>query len=389
MRNFIFENSTKAYFGKGCVGEHLSKELAKYGSNVMLGYGGGSVKRNGVYDEVMSVLAASGKKVTEFAGIMANPTYSKVLEGKKLALDNDIDLIIAVGGGSVMDCCKAVSMAAAYDGDVWDDFWAKEGTVDFDPLPLGVIVTASGTGSEMNGGAVITEEQSMIKTDRDYPACNPKFAFLDPVYTYSVPRMQVAAGGFDILSHIMEIYFSGPDDNNVSDEISEALMRNTIRSLRGAMKDPEDYASRSDLMWDATMAENRIIKLGKDKDFEAHNIEHQLSAFTDCSHGCGLAVIQPVYYRHIYRDGLWKFKRFATEVWKIDGNGRTDEEVALEGVEALAGFAREIGLPTTLRELGVQDRSMLAIIAESCNISMGAYRPMTHEEILEILEECY
>lgn len=389
MRNFIFENSTKAYFGKDCVGEHLSKELAKYGSNVMLGYGGGSVKRNGVYDEVMSVLAASGKKVTEFAGIMANPTYSKVLEGKKLALDNDIDLIIAVGGGSVMDCCKAVSMAAAYDGDVWDDFWAKEGTVDFDPLPLGVIVTASGTGSEMNGGAVITEEQSMIKTDRDYPACNPKFAFLDPVYTYSVPRMQVAAGGFDILSHIMEIYFSGPDDNNVSDEISEALMRNTIRSLRGAMKDPEDYASRSDLMWDATMAENRIIKLGKDKDFEAHNIEHQLSAFTDCSHGCGLAVIQPVYYRHIYRDGLWKFRRFATEVWGIDGEGKNDEQTALEGVEALAGFAREIGLPATLRELGVQDRSMLAIIAESCNISMGAYRPMTHEEILEILEECY
>lgn len=389
MRNFIFENSTKAYFGKGCVGEHLSKELGKYGSNVMLGYGGGSVKRNGVYDEVMSVLAASGKKVTEFAGIMANPTYSKVLEGKKLALDNDIDLIIAVGGGSVMDCCKAVSMAAAYDGDVWDDFWAKEGTVDFDPLPLGVIVTASGTGSEMNGGAVITEEQSMIKTDRDYPSCNPKFAFLDPVYTYSVPRMQVAAGGFDILSHIMEIYFSGPDDNNVSDEISEALMRNTIRSLRGAMKDPEDYASRSDLMWDATMAENRIIKLGKDKDFEAHNIEHQLSAFTDCSHGCGLAVIQPVYYRHIYRDGLWKFRRFATEVWGIDGEGKNDEQTALEGVEALAGFAREIGLPATLRELGVQDRSMLAIIAESCNISMGAYRPMTHEEILEILEECY
>ena len=217
--------------------------------------------------------------------------------------------------------------------------------MDFQPLLLGVIVTVAGTGSEMNSGAVITNEEQKIKTGRDYPAANPRFALMDPTYTYSVPKFQLASGGFDILSHIMETYFSACDAENVSDDISEALMRGVIRDLRASLANPQDYNARSNLMWESTMGENRIIKLGKRGDFQCHQMEHQLGAYTDCNHGAGLAVLHPVYYRHIYKDGLAKFKRFAVRVWGIDPTGKSDEEVAAAGVEALADFIKEIGLP--------------------------------------------
>lgn len=389
MNNFIFENATKTYFGKGCVKEYLACLAGSYGQTVMLAYGGGSIKHNGIYDEVMDCLKKTGQTIVEFSGIGANPTYAKVLEGAKLARENKVDLILAVGGGSVMDCCKAVSMAAVYDGDLWADFWARPGNVDFVPLPLGVIVTVAGTGSEMNGGAVITNEELKIKTGRDYPKCNARFALMDPAYTYTVPRFQMVSGGFDILSHIMETYFSEPDECNVSDDISEALMRGVIRDLRAAVQNPEDYTARSNLMWESTMAENRIIKLGKRMDFECHQMEHQLGAYTNCNHGAGLAVLQPVYYRHIYRDGLSRFQRFAVNVWGIQPDGKTGEELARAGVEALADFIREIGLPTTLRELGVDGSMDLKVIADSCNQASGGYKKMTHEEILKIFQECY
>ena len=387
MNNFIFQNSTKVYFGKGCVKEYLAC-LTKNAGTVLLAYGGGAIKRNGVYDEVAGILKEAGKTIVEFSGIMPNPTYAKVQEGAKLAREKHADLILAVGGGSTMDCCKAVSLAARYSGDIWDDFWTRPGVIDFEPLPLGVIVTVAGTGSECNGGAVITNEEKKIKTGRDYPQINPRFALMDPSYTFSVPQKQMISGSFDILSHIMETYFSEPDEDNVSDDIMEALMKNVIRSLRAAIQDPSDYTARSNLMWDATMAENRIIKMGKKCDFECHNMEHQLGAFTNCNHGCGLAVLHPVYYRHIYKEGLSKFVRFAGNVWGIPRNGRTDEELALAGIDALAGFIREIGLPTTLKELGAEP-SQLKAIADSCGISQGSYKPMTHEEILAIFQECF
>jgi len=389
MNNFVFENSTKVYFGKGCVKEYLADALRSYGKNVLLAYGGGSIKKNGIYDEVTAILEAEGKNIIEFSNIMANPTYEKVLEGAKLAKENQVDVILGVGGGSVMDCCKAVAMAAVCQEDVWENFWARPGIVDFDPLPLGVIVTVSGTGSEMNGGAVITNEEVKVKTGRDYPKCNPKFAMMNPKYTFTVSPKQTASGGLDILSHIMEIYFSEPNEDNVSDDISEALMKSVIRNLPIALKNLSDYTARSNLMWASTMAENRIIKLGKKTDFQAHQIEHQLGAYTDCNHGYGLAVLHPVYYRHIYKHGLSKFTGFATHVWGISSDGKTEEQLAAEGVEALAEFIREIGLPTTLRELGLTDKAMLKEIADSCNISSGSYRRMTQEEILDILTECF
>ena len=388
MNNFIFENSTKVYFGAGCVKEHLENIVKAYGKTVMLCYGGGSIKKNGIYDEIVTVLNDAGKEVVEFPGIPSNPTYSKVLEGARLAKESHADLILAVGGGSVMDCCKAISLGAVYDGDIWTDFWAKPGVIDCTPLPLGMIVTAAGTGSECNGGAVITNEEIKIKSGRDYPKLNARFAMLDPTYTYSVPRFQMVSGAFDTLSHIMEIYFSEPDESNVSDNISEGLMKNVIENLRAALKNPEDYTARSNLMWDATMAENRIIKLGKKTDFECHQMEHQLGAYTDCNHGAGLAVLHPVYYRHICKDGARKFARFATEIWGIAKDGKTEEELALAGVEALADFIKEIGMPTTFKELGVDENINLKEIADSCNTLAGGYRKLTHEEILEIFEEC-
>lgn len=388
MNNFIFQNSTKVYFGEGCVKEYLAC-LTKPYDTVMVAYGGGSIKKNGIYDEVTGILKDAGKKIVEFYGIMANPTYAKVQEGAELARETGAEMILAIGGGSVMDCCKAVSLAAVYDGDIWEDFWVQPGVITADPLPLGVIVTVAGTGSECNGGAVIINEEKRIKTGRDYPQLNARFALMDPVYTYSVPTGQMVSGSFDILSHIMETYFSGPDGDNVSDDIMEALMKSVIRNLRAAIRNPEDYTARSNLMWDATMAENRLIKMGKKCDFQCHNMEHQLGAYTDCNHGRGLAVLHPVYYRHIYKEGLPKFVRFAENVWGTRRKGRTDEEMARAGVEALSDFIKEIGLPSTLKELGVADRSMLKEIAYSCGISTGSYKKMTHEEILEIFNECF
>ncbi len=387
MNNFIFQNATKVYFGKGCVKEYLVC-LTKNANTVLLAYGGGSIKSNGVYDKVTGMLKEAGKTVVEFDRIMSNPTYAKVQEGAKLARENRVDMILAVGGGSVMDCCKAVSLAARYDGDIWEDFWARPGVMDFEPLPLGVIVTVAGTGSGCNGGAVITNEEKKIKTGRDYPKLNPRFALMDPTYTYSVPKGQMVSGSFDILSHIMETYFSEPNEDNVSDDIMEALMKSVIRNLRAAIRNPEDYTARSNLMWDSTMAENRVIKMGKRCDFQCHNMEHQLGAYTDCNHGCGLAVLHPVYYRHIYKEGLSKFVRFAENVWGIARDGASDEELALAGIDALAAFIKEIGLPTTLKELGAR-KDQLKEIADSCGISGGSYKQMTHGEILEIFQECY
>ena len=388
MNNFIFENSSKVFFGKGCVKEYLSCILSHFPSKVMLCYGGGSIKKNGIYDEVTAALKKQSKEIVEFGGISSNPTYGKVLDGIEVAKENNVDLILAVGGGSVMDCCKAISLGARYDGDIWSDFWTRPGIIDFEPLPLGIVVTVSGTGSECNGGAVITNEELKIKTGRDYPQLNAKFVMLDPCYTYSVPKFQMVSGAFDTLSHIMEIYFSEPNESNVSDDISEALMKNVICNLRTAIKNPEDYNARSNLMWDATMAENRIIKLGKKTDFECHQMEHQLGAYTNCNHGAGLAVLHPVYYRHILKEGEKKFARFAENVWGISRDGKTDGELAVLGVEALANFIKEIGLPTTLGELDIDENVNLKGIANSCNISQGSYKKLTHDEILTIFEEC-
>ena len=388
MNNFIFENKTKVYFGKGGVKEYLGCLLKKYGSTVMLAYGGGSIKKNGVYDEVTGILNAQGKKVIEFSGIMPNPTYKKAQEGAKLARENHVDLILAVGGGSVSDCCKIVSAQAKLDEDIWDMEMVKH-TFPSQFIPLGTIVTVFGTGSEMNAGAVITHEEKKLKSG--IFGAQADFAFLDPTYTLSVPFGQVISGAFDTLSHAMETYFGKPDENNLSDDLGEAVMRSVIRNIRVLMQDHDNYEARSELAWASAMAENGVLKIGKVTDFQAHQIEHQLGAYTGCNHGRGLAVIHPVLYRHICAANPARFARFAENVWGIQDSG-TDSlrtvRLVKAGIEALAAFIKEIGLPTTFAELGIPEDTDLRAVADSTNITAGCCKKLTHDEIYEILLEC-
>lgn len=389
VKSFVFENRTKVYFGPGCVKKFLHTELKNYGKNILLAYGGGSIKRNGLYSEVIEILENAHKNITEFSGIEPNPTYSQVLKGSELANASKSDLILAVGGGSVMDCSKAISLVALYGDKAWEDFWINKGTINFQTIPLGVIPTVPASGSEVNGGAVITEEKSKIKMDRDYPELNPCFTLSDPQNTFTLSEFQTAASTFDTLSHVMETYFSRPDDDNVSDYISEALMKNIIYHAPIVQKEPCNYDSRANLMWAASMAEIRIIKLGKVTDFQAHNIAHQVAAYTNKSHGAILAVIQPIYYRHIYKDGLEKFYRFSCEVWGNEANDDQKDMIALKGIENLEHFIKQLGLKSSLRELGITDKNCLQDIAASVSISTGSYRRLNQKEILEILMEAY
>lgn len=385
MKEFIYAKMPKVYFGEGMLKKALPDELKKVGNTVMLAYGGGSVKRTGLYDKVIEVLKENGKNVVEFSGIMSNPTYSKVQEGAKLAKENNVDFILAVGGGSVVDCCKMVAAQAKVDEDIWKmEFEDRKLPTEF--IKLASVVTASGTGAEMNNGAVITNEDKKLKAGM--LGALSDFVILDPSYTLTVPMKQVISGAFDTLSHCMETYFGKPAETNVSDEITEAIMRNVIKNIREVIKNPEDVSVRSELMWDSSIAECGLLKLGKITDFQAHQIEHQLGAYTDCNHGQGLAIIHPKLYRHIYKENISKFARFAVEVWKVDATSLSPEEVAEKGIEELDKFIKEIGLPTTLAELGITDKEMLRKVADSSNITAGCAKQLSHDEIYEILIEC-
>ena len=380
MNNFIFSYPTKVYFGEGSAKEAFQQELPKMGTRVMLAYGGGSVKKSGVYDELKGMLTQAGKEVVDFSGIMPNPTYEKVQEGAKLAKEQKVDFILAVGGGSVIDCCKVISAQAVTEEDIWSMEYTK-GKFPTEGIPMGAVVTASGTGAEMNSGAVITCEDKLWKGPIVGMAA--AFAILDPSYTATVPKMQVLSGAFDTLSHGMETYFGQSDQDNVSDDVALAVMRNTVVNMRRLISDPQDMQARSNLMWDSAMAENGILKVGRLTDFQAHQIEHQLGAYTDCNHGQGLAVIQPVYYRHILKDAPEKFTRFAQKVFQ--------KETAEEGLEALQSFIKECGLPTRLSELKSRVEitpSVLRRVADTCNIIKGNPRELDRDEIYEILCEC-
>ena len=385
MKEFIYAKMPKVYFGEGMLKKALPDELKKVGNTVMLAYGGGSVKRTGLYDKVIEVLKENGKNVVEFSGIMSNPTYSKVQEGAKLAKENNVDFILAVGGGSVVDCCKMVAAQAKVDEDIWKmEFEDRKLPMEF--IKLASVVTASGTGAEMNNGAVITNEDKKLKAGM--LGALSDFVILDPSYTLTVPMKQVISGAFDTLSHCMETYFGKPAETNVSDEITEAIMRNVIKNIREVIKNPEDVNVRSELMWDSSIAECGLLKLGKVTDFQAHQIEHQLGAYTDCNHGQGLAVMHPKLYRHIYKENISKFARFAVEVWKVDSTNLSQEEVAEKGIEELDKYIKEIGLPTTLAELGITDKEILRKVADSSNITAGCAKQLSHDEIYEILIEC-
>lgn len=380
MNEFTFTYPTKVYFGEGAAKKALAAEAPAVGTTVMLAYGGGSIKANGIYDEVKGILEEAGKEVVDFSGIMPNPTYAKVQEGAALAREKKVDFILAVGGGSVIDCCKVISAQAKADQDIWEMEYGS-GRFPADGIPMGAVVTASGTGAEMNSGAVITCEDKNWKGP--IVGSSARFAVLDPGYMASVPRMQVISGAFDTLSHAMETYLGHSDEDNVSDDVALAIMKNTVVNMRRLLADVNDMQARGNLMWDSDMAENGILKVGRVTDFQCHQIEHQLGAYTDCNHGQGLAVIHPAYYRHIAKDAEEKFVRFGQEVFGVD--------TAEKAVDALADFVKECGLPTKLGELKSKVEitpEILRSVADTCNIIKCNPRELSRDEVYDILMEC-
>ncbi|MBB5182965.1 iron-containing alcohol dehydrogenase [Catenisphaera adipataccumulans] len=394
METFQYMGMPKVYFGQGILKTALDAEIPETVHTVMIAYGGGSIKRTGIFDSIVDYLSSRNMKYVEFSGIMPNPTYAKVQEGAKLAVDAQVDLILAVGGGSVIDCCKVIAVQAKTDKDLWQSEFVDH-IYPTDHIPLAAVTTVSGTGSEMNNGAVITNESTLQKNGM--LGAMADFVVLDPSYTLTVPMMQAVSGAFDTLSHCMETYFGKPAEINVSDEMNESVMRNVIRNIRAMIKDPKDVKVRSELMWDASMAENGILKIGKITDFQNHMLEHQLGAYTDCNHGQGLAVIHPTVYRHLLKDNTARFARFAKEVFGVDTEGKSEEQAASEGIDALQAFIREIGLPCTLTELknnmrhgtgDPTDPELLRKIADSTIITKGCARQMDADEIYTILTEC-
>lgn len=384
LGNFDYANPTRLHFGPDAL-EGLREELAKHGPTVQLAYGGGSIKKTGLYDRVTAILEDCGKTVVEDAGVMPNPTVEKLLEGRDLARANKVDLILAVGGGSVIDYAKAVSVSVHCDEDPWEKYYLRMEEPECAVVPVGSVLTMVGTGSEMNAGAVITNHEAKLKIGHVFgDEVMPKFAILNPELTYTVPRYQMVAGIFDVMSHLLEQYFSGTDDNT-SDYLMEGLMRSLVHSSRIAVRDPRDYEARSNIMWTATWALNTLVAKGKSTDWEVHMIGQAVGAYTDATHGMTLSAVSPAYYRLIMPYGLEKFARFARTVWDVDASGKSDEQLAAAGVDALETWMREIGCVMRLAELGVTD-DMVDGIADATFIMEGGYHALDRAEVVEVLK---
>ena len=386
LGNFSYCNPTKLYFGDDSL-NYLNTELPKYGSNIVLIYGGGSIKKNGIYDEVCRILEGNGKKVAEIAGVMPNPTLEKLYEGVEIARKHHADFLLAVGGGSVCDYAKAVSVSVNCEEDPWEKYYLRFEEPECETLPVGCVLTMVGTGSEMNAGAVITNHETKQKIGHVFAdeKIMPKFSILNPQYTLTLPHYQMVSGIYDIFNHICEQYFSGEDDNT-SDYISEGLMRSLLHSSRIANKDPQNYEARSNIMWTATWALNTLVAKGKSTDWMVHMLGQSVGAYTNATHGMTLAAVSLPYYRHIMPYGLAKFKRFAINVWDVDPEGKNDVQIAEEGLKAMESWMKELGLVMNISELGATEE-MLEGIAEGTLVMPGGYKVLEKDEIREILRE--
>lgn len=389
MKSFTYYNPTRIVFGRDCVIESLQGELANYGKRVLLTYGGGSIKKNGIYQTVMDVLQQAGKEVVELSGIMSNPRTTKVREGIQLCKEHKIDFILAVGGGSVIDCTKFIAGGAKLPEtvDFWQTFFLDHQIVT-EAIPFGVVLTMAATGSEMNSGGVITDWDTQKKLSGYGPALFPQFSMLDPTYTYTLPREQVAYGIVDMLSHLLEQYMSTPDDDNVTDSAIEGIFKNIVRNGRRSMENLEDYEARSNIMWGATLALNRSLGLGKRQDWMTHALEHALSAFYDIPHGAGLAIMHPAYLRWILPNATPRLMRFAKEVWGIEQGPMSDADYALAGISALEAYFEEIGAPSTLKAVGIPKES-LGEIAASCVRYATAYSDLSVADVQALYESVF
>ena len=386
LGNFSYCNPAKLYFGDQSL-DYLNTELPKYGKNVVLIYGGGSIKKNGIYDDVIKILEAQGKHVAEIAGVMPNPTLAKLYQGIEIARKHQADLLLAVGGGSVCDYAKAVSVSVNCEEDPWEKYFVRFEEPSCETLPVGCVLTMVGTGSEMNAGCVITNQETKQKIGHVFAdeKIIPRFAILNPRYTMTLPHRQMVAGIYDIFNHICEQYFSGEDDNT-SDYISEGLMRSVLHASRIANRNPQDYEARSNLMWTATWALNTLIAKGKSTDWMVHMLGQAVGAYTNATHGMTLAAVSLPYYRYILPYGLPKFKRFAIEVWKVNPEGKKDEEIAEEGLKAMEDWMKELGLAMKISELGAT-KDMIDGIADATLLLEGGYKVLSRKEVVEILKE--
>ena len=382
MNNFTYQYPVRQHFGKGCAEGAIKEEMPRVGKNILLAYGGGSLRRTGLYDKIVGWLHECGKTVVDFGGIMPNPTYAKVQEGARIVREQGIDFILAVGGGSVIDCCKIVSAQARLDEDIWEmQYTRHQFPTEF--VPMGAIVTASGTGAEQNNGAVITHTEKKLK--QPLVGAYHSFVVLDSDLTKTLSMKQVISGAFDTLSHCMETYMGRPQSDNLSDEINEAVMRNVIKNLRALIANPNDDFARGELMWDSALAENSLLKLGKQTDFQCHMLEHAVGAYTNCNHGQGLAVIHPTLYRHLLAEGKEKLARMAERVWNVKSD--TVEQTATLGINTLEAFIKEIGMPSRWSEIGITDETVLRAAADTCLLMPGCCKQFTIDELFEILKE--
>lgn len=386
MNSFIYDYPVKNYFGEGAIEQALSAEMENMGNKIMIAYGGGSVKRSGLYDQIVKQLNDAGKQLVDFPGIMSNPTYEKVQEGAKLARTEEVDFILAVGGGSVFDCCKIISAQAKLNNDI-HEFEHIQGNMPTDFIPMACVVTLSGTGAEQNNGGVITDEERHEKSP--FVGALPQWAALDPKVTLTVPHAQFMSGAFDSLSHCMETYFGTPRTRNVSDDINLAVQKNIIRNMRIIARDDQNLEARSELVYDSAMGENGVLKINKVTDFQCHMIQHQYGAYTHTNHGMGLAVIHPKVYRRLAPEAPEQFARWAQEVWNVDPEGKDTLSIANEGIDALEAFIKEMGLPQTFAELGgdASDETLRAV-ANTAILTGGCARKFSSDEIFEILTEC-
>ncbi|KGE18614.1 iron-containing alcohol dehydrogenase [Paenibacillus wynnii] len=382
MRKFEFHNPTKLIFGQGTL-EALNREVPKYGKNVLLMYGGGSIKRNGLYDKVVSQLKSLGSVVTELSGVEPNPRLSTVHKGVELCREHQIDLILAVGGGSVLDCAKAVAVGAEYEGDMWD--FVERKAIPQDALPLGTVLTMAATGSEMNNGSVITNEVTQEKMGWGSLYSFPAFSILDPEHTFSLPRDQTVYGMVDIMSHVLEHYFHLDSNTPVQDGFCETLLRTVIETAPKLIEDLENFELRETILYCGTMALNGMVSMGFAGDWATHNIEHAVSAVYDIPHGGGLAILFPHWMKYNLSVQPARFRQLAVNVFGIDPSGKGDEQVGLEGIEALRSFWNSIGAPNRLADYDIDDSQLQNMADKAVRFGpFGNFRKLQHEDVVQI-----
>ncbi|MEX2462074.1 MAG: iron-containing alcohol dehydrogenase [Paenibacillaceae bacterium] len=389
MNTFEFQNPTKILFGDGAI-DKLGVQMKPFGQKIMLVYGGGSIKRNGIYDRVITQLnEIGGKIIYELSGVEANPRLTTVKRGIELCRQNGVEFILAVGGGSVIDAAKAIAVGVHYHGDVWDFFIEKATAEDaLEALPLGTILTLSATGSEMNGNTVVSNWEEKQKRSFGSLYTFPRFSILDPTLTYSVPRDQTVNGIVDMMSHVFEQYFSRTEDTPLQERLCESILQTVIENAEIALEHPENYTARANLMWSGTMALNGgLISVGMQNDWACHVMEHEVSAIYDIPHGAGLAIIFPNWMKYVYKERLDRFAQFATRVWNVDSHGKSQEEVALAGIEATRAFFNRIGAQARLAQFSIHSEHFDRMAEEAVLFgSFGSFKVLDKQDVKAILE---